>query len=412
MKFTKMSLVAALLVGSSAFAIENTKVNGDANLFYQTQDGGTKDFFESGSSSADMSVNLNLTTDLLKTDSVAISAGVGYTVLTTLGLEGQMVDAVWGSAHQGTENVSWVNEAWFAATTANTTVKVGCMELDTPLAFTETWSIEKNTFESAVLINQDIPNTTLVAAYVGRGNGNDSNLTAADTNATGGIVNADAFTNFGGKGAYAIGAINNSIDGLTLQAWYYDIVATAQAAWLQADYAANNIIAGAQYTTLDDAVAANESTYAFAGVIGYNVKDTVTAKLAYSSVDTKGAAAFNTATGQATGQTKMYTEVWWNYGQVTKAGAQAIQLAVAAPVAGADLGLYITSIDQDGGTAANPSTDNDMIEYAVTASKSIGFVDATVAYIHTDTLKTGVAGGTNLAGSLDNMLQVYLTANF
>ena len=34
MKFTKMSLVAALLVGSSAFAIDNVKVSGDAKLYY------------------------------------------------------------------------------------------------------------------------------------------------------------------------------------------------------------------------------------------------------------------------------------------------------------------------------------------------------------------------------------------
>ncbi|MDF1879541.1 hypothetical protein JHD46_07825, partial [Sulfurimonas sp. SAG-AH-194-C20] len=177
MKITKMSLVAALLIGSSAMALENTKITGDANLFYQTSDGyvtnGTNNdgLFSSGKSSADMSVNLNVTTDVLKTDSVAISAGVSYTVLTTLGLDGQVVDNVWGGAHNGVEDASWVNEAWFAGTSANTTVKVGRMELDTPLAFTETWTIEKNTFEAGVLINQDIPDTTLVGAYVGRGNG-------------------------------------------------------------------------------------------------------------------------------------------------------------------------------------------------------------------------------------------------
>lgn len=38
MKFTKLSLVAAMLIGSSAFAIENTKVGGDAKLFYHTSD--------------------------------------------------------------------------------------------------------------------------------------------------------------------------------------------------------------------------------------------------------------------------------------------------------------------------------------------------------------------------------------
>jgi imipenem/basic amino acid-specific outer membrane pore len=45
------------------------------------------------------------------------------------------------------------------------------MELDTPLAFSETWSIVPNTFEGAVVLNQDLPDTTLVGAWIGKGNG-------------------------------------------------------------------------------------------------------------------------------------------------------------------------------------------------------------------------------------------------
>lgn len=38
MKLTKLSLIAAMLIGSSAFAIENTKVTGDVKVFYGTMD--------------------------------------------------------------------------------------------------------------------------------------------------------------------------------------------------------------------------------------------------------------------------------------------------------------------------------------------------------------------------------------
>ena len=38
MRVTKLSLMAVLLLGSSAFAIENTKVSGDAKLYYGTMD--------------------------------------------------------------------------------------------------------------------------------------------------------------------------------------------------------------------------------------------------------------------------------------------------------------------------------------------------------------------------------------
>ncbi|MEK6659032.1 MAG: hypothetical protein AABY36_05065, partial [Campylobacterota bacterium] len=38
MRLTKLSLIAAMLIGSSVFAIENTKVSGNAKLYYGTQD--------------------------------------------------------------------------------------------------------------------------------------------------------------------------------------------------------------------------------------------------------------------------------------------------------------------------------------------------------------------------------------
>ena len=165
-----MSLVAALLVGSSAFAIENTKVSGDAKVYYSTKDTQTstygtqnKDLFDKDNSNADIAVSLDVTTDLYKNDSISISAGAGITALTTLGLENNFVSGVWGGSHAaknlGTngstyaakvENAMWVDEAWVAVSAGKTTVKLGRMELDTPLAFTETWSIEKNTFEAAV----------------------------------------------------------------------------------------------------------------------------------------------------------------------------------------------------------------------------------------------------------------------
>ena len=38
MKLVKMSLAAAVLLGASAFAIDNIKVTGDAKVFYGTND--------------------------------------------------------------------------------------------------------------------------------------------------------------------------------------------------------------------------------------------------------------------------------------------------------------------------------------------------------------------------------------
>jgi len=466
MKFTKMSLVAALLIGSSAFAIENTKVTGDANVYYQTQDKansglakGDGGFFEAQNSAADIALNLNVTTDLLKNDSIAISAGAGYTVLTTLGLENNLVGNVWGGAHtaaagtvdggiakDGTgatygeaangakvNNANWVNEAWVAATAGKTTVKVGRMELDTPLAFTETWSIEKNTFEAAVLVNQDIPDTTLVAAFVGNGNGTENfGYTAATTTpaapavnplanaqsnvqalslAAGPVVNGNGdFTTYGTNGAYAIGAVNNSWKPLTAQAWYYDVTRLATAYWVQADLAMSGVLVGGQYTGVTADAAGAKENVAAAAMIGYTMKDTFTAKIAYSQASTSGSigyAGMNTATATGTAQSKLYTEAWWNYGQVTMAGSKAVNLTVEAPTSVADLGLFITSVNQK-------ATDSDLLEATLTASTSIGALDATVAYIYTDAQKNNSVANKDVNGDAraTNTVQAYLTLNF
>jgi hypothetical protein len=451
MKLTKMSLVAALLIGSSAFALDNVKMSGDANLVYQTSDAasgydalkGRTDgtLFSKDSSSADASVNLNVTADLLKNDLVSISAGAGYTVLTTLGLENNFVSNVWGGAHTATagtggqygaalggakvNTASWFNEAWVAATAGKTTAKIGRMVLDTPLAFTETWSIEKNTFDAAVVVNQDIPDTTLVGAFVGNGNGTETfgydSTTTPATNpganaqsnvqanglATAPVVNGNGdFTTYGTNGAYAVGVVNNSYAPLVAQAWYYDIISSAQAYWVQGDLdvsslGVDGLTLGGQYVNIDasDTVANSDASQTVAAKIGYAMKDMFAASLSYSQVSTKGVlGAANTAT--STGQSKLYTEAWWNYGQVTKLGAKSINLTVEAPVADvADFGLYVTNVDQ--------KTAQDLTEVTLTASKSFGAFDGTLAYINTNYAKAGTVKSTN-----NNTVQVYATLNF
>ncbi len=443
MKFTKMSLVAALLIGSSAFAIDNVKVSGDAQLMYHTEDGeGT--LFTKDSSAADTGVNLNVTADLFKNDVVSISAGAGYTVLSTLGIENNLVSAVWGGAHTATagtgatygsalggakvNNANWMNEAYVTVSAGKTILKAGRQALDTPLAFTETWSIEKNTFEAAVLINQDIPDTTLVAGFIGNGNGNEpfgqnlNDATDADGNgipdaptvqnlglAKGAVVNPNGdFATFGTNGAYAVGVINNSFKPVTAQAWYYNLQSLATAYWLQADLSMDGILAGAQYTSTtvnDPTINNDDASGTFAIMAGYEMEDMVTAKLAYSQTTDKGV-LFGANTATATGASKLYTEAWWSYGQVTQKDTSAITLIVESPVNGiVDLGFYTTLADHGDANGAG-----DMTEITLTAGKSFGPLDTTLAVIHTD------FGAADAAGSVDpdatTAVQAYLTLNF
>ncbi|WP_457743466.1 hypothetical protein [Sulfurimonas sp.] len=440
MKLTKMSLVAALLIGSSAFALDNVQMSGNANLYYQTSDAASGydqhkgrtsgDIFSKDSSAADIAVNLNITADLYANDLVSISGGAGYTVLTTLGLENNLVSNVVGGAHTATvgtgaqfgapgggakvEDASWMNEAWIAATAGKTTAKLGRMALDTPLAYTETWTAEQNTFEAAIVVNQDIPNTTLVGGYIGNGNGTETFGQNAQSNvqtlnlASAPVVNGNGnFATYGTNGAYVAGVVNNSYAPLTAQAWYYDVVKVATAYWLQADLDASSLgvkglTLGAQYCGMDSAATGSKTDTVYALKAGYAMKDMFAASVAYSATNdngTLGYAGFNTATATGTAQSKLYTEAWWNYGYVTRQDTQAYNVTVTSPVNGLfDLGLYYTYADQ-----AKATGPNDLKEFTATAGKSYGPLDLTLAYINADYGKVKPSS---------NTVQVYATVNF
>ena len=428
MKIVKMSLVAAMVMGANVFAIDNIKVSGDAKLFYYTDDtsngaasqsldtaglntGAEGGLFDKGNSAADTALRLSVTGDLTK----GVSFGATGYAVSTLGLENNLVSNTWTGAHGATFNTSslgasvddanWMGEAWLAATVGKTTAKLGRMELDTPLAFSEKWSVVPNTFEGAVVLNQDLPDTTLVAAWVGKGNGGPGTLGAVGIDL--GVVQADAkFTTFVNSGAYAVAVVNNSLKFLTAQAWYYNVVNVADAYWLQADWDCQLVKGakvGAQYANLSPkgagvgvATTTNDSE-AVAVKVAYNAIANLSVSAAYSKVNTSGSAlkVANVATGSA--QSKLYTESFWTYGKVSASGADSINVTAEYTVENmAKFGAYYTNVD--GVVAAG-----DLSELALTASKTFGPLDATLALVTTDD------------GALSekfNSVQAYLTLNF
>lgn len=401
-----MSLVAAMVMGASAFALDNVKVSGDAKVFYGTDDHGNVDLFDQANSYADAALRVGATGDLLK----GVSFGVTANAVSTLGLENNLVANTWTSAHKAAvEDNAWMSEAWLAATMGKTTAKIGRMELDTPLAFSEKWSVVANTFDAAVLINQDIPNTTLVGAWVGKGNGVNTlgangGLTGVADNSS--AVGMDAFMAAEGSystllknGAYAAAAVNNSWKPLTVQAWYYNAVSLADAYWLQADM--NCVLVpgiqwGAQYSMMDtkDLLAGAADTEAYALKAGYVGIQNLKLQVAYSDVSEKGTLKIsNVATNNlGAAQSKLYTESWWTYGNVGAAGSEAWNATAEFDAGVAKVGAYYTAVNMT----------NDVNELAVTASKSFGPLDATVAYVNTDTENADAV----------NTVQAYLTLNF
>lgn len=439
MKLVKMSLVAAMVVGAtSVFALDNVKVTGDASLFYGTNNAqfvsNTTGLNTNGSlgnketSFADTAVRLGVTGDLLK----GVSFGVTGYYVSTLGLENNLVSNTWTGAHSATANgsqsigaqvndASWVAEAWMATTLGKTTAKVGRMELDTPLAFSEKWSIVPNTFEAAVLINQDIPDTTVVGAWVGKGNGTNA-LHPTYTGAVGvdGVVGAGAnFNTYMNDGAYAVAAINNSFKPLTLQVWDYNVVNVANAVWAQGDIDCSlvkGLKIGAQYADINPkgllgGVAPQRNSNGYAGKLAYEGVENLKVSVAGSKTNKDGFLKIaNTATNNlANAQSKLYTEAYWNYGYVGAPGARAYALAAEYNLAGiAKLGAQYTN------AVVRPTAalvDNKLQEAALTASKSYGPLDATLAYFSTKATTQNVKAG-NTEGSRYDSVLAMLKLNF
>ena len=395
MKFTKLSLIAAIAV-TTAMAGEG-KISGDARLYYSTDDTGTHDLFNKNGAYGDTAVNLDYTREIV--DGVTVNAGM--TGISTLGLENTLVSGTWAGhgGATGLDDTAWIDTANIVLKPIDKTMLVvGRQTLDTPLAFTETWSIAENTFDAAVAVDNHVPDTTLIAAWVGRGNGHNG-----FENLNGGMSKYGALS--GGQeaalaaneGAFAAAVITKAIPMTTAQAWFYNVRNEADAFWLQGDVAPmKELSVGLQYSQISPKGVVNgaDDTKAIAAKVGYNVSG-IDLAAAYSKVDDKGLVYMgNTATsGAHGGQSKLYTEAWWNYGFVGQAGAKTMMVSGA-------FDAYTAQY-----TSVTNSNNNllEMNEITLTATTKVGPVDATVALINTSSDNALVDG---------NTVQAYLTVPF
>jgi len=485
MKFTKLSLVAALAV-SSAFAggdiapvepapvVEATSpwtFGGDAKLYYGSNSSDGTSIFDQSASYGQAAISADI--------GYAINSNwkvnMGLTGLMTLGLDDSVVSGVWLYAAADATDTSrfggtsvgdalWIDTLNITGTMfdgALTTV-LGRQALDTPLAFSETWSIAPNTFDAAVALVKPMENLTLVAGYVYDGNGNSPRITTFDgagqnehplfstspvysgTAAAGGFTgNSGYFPVLGiNKGAWTVAAVA-TISDVTAQLWYYDVMDVAQAVWAQADTKIAGFTLGAQYSwigtdsTLEskttDYLGANpyEDSSAWAVKAGYDILDNLNVWAAYSNVDDVAAgktaiAVSNTATmlsgagwgnaGRHSGQSKLYTEAWWNYGYVGQAGAETVTAAADYTLGNVSLfndvklGVQYTNVQ---GAKAFLGGDNttDLDEITLLAGANVAGLDVQVAYIGYET-EEHIAGTTNNITDRTDEIQLYLTYNF
>lgn len=208
-KIIVSAAVAAMALSTTASALEDIKVSGQAKLWYETNNKANNDMFHKGPSSAEVVFKAGFTG---KQGNVGF--GAELTQGSTMGVEGNIVSDVRTSANNldnqdGTGDM-YVSKAYFTAPVApDTIIKMGRQELNTPFAFTEKWNAQQNNFDALVAINSSITNLTVIGAFVGQ------------TNTNGSFKATQEFNQMFG-GAYAVGALYKD-DMLAINGWAYDV---------------------------------------------------------------------------------------------------------------------------------------------------------------------------------------------
>ena len=213
-------------------ATSNLKWYGQTVLYYQTLEdtanlnalpaGVEGELFDGNTAQANVGLKLGVTGSNLLGTGLGFGAEVIY--LTTLGLETEVdgvnqtyvIAPMQLASQTGELNSGELTQAYLSYTMGNTTAKVGRMELPqelSPFAFSETWNVFANTFDAALVINSDLPDTTLVLAYVMNAN-QIGNLSTWDE------IGVNGNLRRGNDGALMVTAQNKSVEALTGSFYY------------------------------------------------------------------------------------------------------------------------------------------------------------------------------------------------
>ncbi|MDD5372370.1 MAG: hypothetical protein PHO62_02965 [Sulfurimonas sp.] len=201
--------VAAMALSTAASALEDIKVNGQAKLWYETNDKASNSLFNRDGASGEVVFKLGMT-------GKQGNVGFGTTIYQTssMGLEGNAINAYRTDVTNGD---MFVGEAYVTAPMGSmTSLKLGKQELNTPYLFTETWNALPNTFNAAVVTVKPVADLSLVAMYVGQ----DSTDNGAYPNAkwkSDGNVDEPLF-----GGSEVFGALYKS-SAFDVNAWYTHI---------------------------------------------------------------------------------------------------------------------------------------------------------------------------------------------
>lgn len=394
MKKTILSLAAASLVASSAMAADKGiefKTTGQAVVYYNTLGNDSVDMFDKDSKKTKANYAIQINNDADLGNGFGLGSQLSY--LGTAGLEKNLVGDVMQSngtvsdaddkSKAGYASEIYLSKLFITKKVANTTVKMGRQELPkslSPFAFSEGWNVFKNTFDAVVVINSDIPKTTLVGAYVSKTSGNGFGNDMSTMTDLAGHSDKDK-TGLAKTGAYMITALNTSLPMTTLTGSYYQLRGVAgeavHALWVDAKVAGKSLPmglkVGIQAGTVDpSAIDTYEATTAFGVKVGAKPMKNLTVCGAFSTVSEGTLAIDNQGTGV---KTPLYTQMVGNQDAIkldnsTLMGKAAYSLGKAGQV-----------IAQ----ASYTSADADNAEFDLIYKRKVSGIDLLTAYVYSET---------------------------
>ena len=262
MKKIVLSVVAASTVASIgsfaaddlASAFKEGKASGQIRAFYINRDYDKRNESATVKDRAAFAVGGKLGFETAPV--YGVSAGAMFYTTNGLGMKNNdtvKIDPTLFGTGTDRPDATYLGQAYVQATVGKTTVKVGRQELNTPLAGMDDARMLPNLFEAAVLINKDLPDTTLIGAVVTRmASGTFANGYADNTlglqsgygwgDKTGEFRTMSKValgTGVDNRSVYAVAVINNSVKNLTLQVWDYYADDILNAIYAQADYKFN-----------------------------------------------------------------------------------------------------------------------------------------------------------------------------
>ena len=336
--------------------------NGQAVVYYQTAEAGEGSLFDQENAGAAAGIQLGaVNKDLIG----GIGAGFELSGISSLGLEQDVVSHLVQSA-TGDLTGAAITQAYLTYGIGNTSLKVGRQELPkslSPLAFSDDWNVFKNTFEAALLVNTDIPDTVVALAYVTRANSSFGPL--------------DTFNDIhkANDNTYFAAVSNSSISNLTLTGSFYQLnsvlgLGDATAIWGDAQYKMGGYSIGLQGAVVDptDVKDTLVKTNMFGAKIGAKM-GMFDATVAYSTVD-EGTVKLNNIAGLSGERTALYTQLLANADSIASDNDTVAVKLHASALGGTFVAEYAATTDNS--MAANDTTELDLA-YVTTVGKATLF---------------------------------------